>query len=119
MASAAFIYDHVPNLRELLPTTAGIPGVQYAQVSVTNLRKAQDEGWVKISGAQKLYTINGPSGKVDCELYAKGKPIPGQGVTSGARICYIDKDIYAKTGLGKKAVKPTRNAAQSAAKETE
>ena len=117
MESQAFVYNHVPNLKELLPNTGGIPGVQYAQVSTENLRKAQDEGWLKISGAQKLYTIIGPSGKVDCELYAKGKPIPGQGSGSGKRICWVDGVIYSKTGLGEQPAKAAPKA-QAAAKET-
>tara|TARA_Y100000590_G_scaffold413_1_gene607 strand:+ start:5162 stop:5530 length:369 start_codon:yes stop_codon:yes gene_type:complete len=99
MPAEEYIYDHIPTLRELLPSTAGVPGVQYAQISAKNLRRAQDEGWLKISGKQKIYTISGPKGTVDCELYAKGKPIPGQGSQSGARICYVDSEVYKGTGF--------------------
>ena len=92
-------FDHVPDLRELLPKTGGIPGVLYAQVSISNARKAQDEGWGDMHGNLAIYTITGPSGTVDCKLVCKGKPIPGQGSGSGARVCLADDTIYQLTGI--------------------
>ncbi len=107
-------YTHIPSLQELLPTTGGIPGVQYLQCSLNNLRRAQDDGWGKISGRQMVYTVEGPDGTAHCELYARGKPIPGMSSDSGARRCFLDKDIRKLTGIGKpsaavkKVIKPAK-----------
>ena len=97
-----YVYNHIPNLRDLLSTNAGLPGVEYAQVTLENLYQAQKSGWSKLSGHQKIYIIRGPKGEVACELYGKGKPIKGQNTMSGKRICWIDKAIRLKTGLGLK-----------------
>ncbi len=98
---APFTYTNgIPTLSQLLPRTAGVPGVSYLQCSTANLRRAQDEGWLRIAGReQKVYTIIGPNGSIDCELYAMGEPIPGQSHTSGARNCDIDRNIYVATGI--------------------
>lgn len=95
----ALTWHHIPSLRELLPKTGGIPGVTYLQCAVTNLRRAQDEGWGKMVGGSLVYTIVGPEGEVDCELYCKGQPITGQPSSSGARRCEVDLMIEEATGL--------------------
>jgi hypothetical protein len=105
----AYEYDHIPTLKELMPTTAGIPGVEYAQVATTNIRMAQDLGWGRICGNQKVYTITGPKGSVDCELYCKGTPIIGEDHKAGRRVCMVDKDIRAKTGLDRTYSKGVEN----------
>lgn len=94
-----YIYDHVPTLWELMPKTGGLPGVTYAQVCVQHLRAAQDDGWSKLSGGSKTYTIIGPKGEADMELVAKGDPIPGSDVYSGRRMCVVDKTVAKLTGL--------------------
>ena len=94
-----YVYDHIPSLKELIPSTGGLPGVEYAQVTTDRLWLAQKNGWSKLSGRQKIYTIRGPAGEVHCELYGKGKPIKGQSMLSGRRICWLDKTIREKTGL--------------------
>jgi hypothetical protein len=94
------VYDHIPTLNELMPQTGGIPGVTYAQIATHNLSKAQDAGYGKVSGKQLVYTIQGPNGVADCELYATGQPIPGQDTTNGRRKCYVDIDIKRATGHG-------------------
>jgi hypothetical protein len=96
----SYIYHEIPTLDQLLPSTGGIPGVEYAQITTDNLRRAQDEGWSKLTGRQMVYTIEGPNGRVDCELYGRGKPIPGQGTRSGRRRCWVDPEIRRVTGLG-------------------
>ena len=90
-------FTHVPTLRELLPQTAGIPGVKYAQVCAANAKIAQDEGWGPVHGA-KLFTINGSKGSSDMLLACTGNPIPGASPHSGARVMVLDHDIYRLTG---------------------
>ena len=68
-----YFYDHLPSLKELMPSTGGVPGIEYLMVSTTNLRRAQDEGWLRSSGSeQRVFTLEGPAGRVDCELYSRG-----------------------------------------------
>lgn len=117
-ARARYTYDHIPSLKELMPTTAGIPGVEYAQVCVHNIRLAQDLGWGRISGNQKVYTITGPTGSVDCELYCKGKPISGECPQGGRRVCSIDKEIVKLTGV-RNGPPPEREPADQPEVETE
>jgi hypothetical protein len=92
-------YDHIPTLEQLLPNTGGLPGVRYAIVSTMNMRKAQDDGWERLSGNQKIFTIVGPKGSVDCELFGKGRPMRSMDVASGRRVCLIDKDVRKATGF--------------------
>ncbi len=72
--SRPYVYNHVPDLKQLLPNTAGQPGVEYFQVACANVRRAQDQGWrptLAASGAPVLvYTIeNKETGdSIDCEL---------------------------------------------------
>lgn len=94
-----FYYDHIPQLSELL-RRGGLPGVEYAQVHVQNVVKARDPefgGWGRIRDAQ-TYTIGGPRGEVHCELLCRGKPIRGVGPDSGARVCWVDDEVYELTG---------------------
>ena len=91
-------YEHIPSLKELLPSTAGRPGVEYAQISTINARKAQDEGWSPLTGGVAFYTIKGPKGSVDCMLLGKGFPIRGQAPFGGSRTCFVDGAIYEGTG---------------------
>ena len=93
-------HDTIPTLLQLMPETGGVPGVEYLQCSTQRLRRAQDEGWVRMHGGrQKVYTIVGPKGRCDCELYARGNPIVGQSHDSGARNCEVDLEIYQITGI--------------------
>jgi hypothetical protein len=92
-------YTNIPSLEQLLPNTGGLPGVRYAIVSTSNMRKAQDDGWERLSGNQKIFTIEGPKGSVDCELFGKGKPMRSMDVASGRRVCMIDKDVRKATGF--------------------
>jgi hypothetical protein len=94
-----YTYDHIPQLKELLPTTAGVPGVTYLQCCIQNQRKAQDTGWGAISGGSRVYTIQGPKGLADMQLLCKGKPIPGGDIKSGARKCMVDAEVETLTGL--------------------
>ena len=94
-----YTYDHIPQLRELMPTTGGIPGVTYLQVTVSNQRTAQDDGWGNISGGSRIYTIIGPKGPADMQLMCKGKPIPGGDTNSGSRKCMVDANVEGITGL--------------------
>lgn len=95
-----YTYDgHIPQLRELMPTTGGVPGVTYLQVTVGNQRTAQDTGWGDISGGSRVYTIVGPKGIADMRLMCKGKPIPGGDTMSGARKCVVDAKVEDLTGL--------------------
>ena len=95
-----YTYSKIPTLEQLLPNTGGLPGVKYAIVSTSNMRKAQDDGWERLSGNQKIFTIKGPSGVVDCELFGKGEPMRGIDVSAGRRVCMIDKSIRDATGFG-------------------
>ena len=93
-----YIFDHVPFLKELLVKHRGVPGFQYLQCAVVNLRRAQDEGWLEVDNTV-IYTIRGPKGEVDMKLLCRGKRIPGQPYDSGARLCFGDKTAEALTGL--------------------
>ena len=97
-APEPYTYDHLPQLRELLKN-GGLPGVEYLQVAVHNLRLAQREGWTRVSGHQMVYTIVGPNGSCDCELFGSGEPISGQDPEGGARVCWIDMDVRQETGF--------------------
>jgi len=109
-----FVYTTVPDLWTLMPSTGGVPGVVYLQCNVTNVKRAQNEGWLHIEGRAYVYTIVGPKGRVDCQLYCKGTPIPGQGSRSGARECQVDVSIYHLTGLeeelAEESTEPKRSA---------
>lgn len=108
-----YVFNSIPSLTELLPTTGGIPGIQYAQVCVHNLKKGQNDGWQRIQGA-KVYTILGAGGRADMELLAKGKAIIGQSPDAGARRCWIDEEVYGLTGhINPKSPKETDGGAQS------
>ena len=101
----SFMFQTIPSLKELLPSTAGIPGIQYAQICVNNMKRAQNDGWKRIQGA-KIYTVLGPDGRADMELLAQGKVISGQAYDSGARRCWIDPNVYTLTGHSNPKEKP-------------
>ncbi len=100
--TSPYTFDHVPSLKELLPKTAGVPGVKYMQVCSINAKPAQDEGWGPVEGA-KMFTIEGPGGYSHMALACKGTPVPGASDKDGARIMNLDRDIYrlTKIWLGK------------------
>ena len=62
-----YVFNTIPTLRQMLPQHAGRPGVEYAIVATQNLRMAQDTGWNRMEGGQKVFTITGPNGSIDCE----------------------------------------------------
>jgi len=94
-------FNHIPNLAELLPNTKGIPGVEYLQCSVTNLMRAQKEGWKQIHDALMYSIVNpaDPTKRVDVQLVCKGDPLRSAGRNSGARLCSVDNAIPEATGL--------------------
>ena len=91
--------DHIPQLRELMPKTGGVPGVKYLQCTLGNLKLAQDDGWGNIVGGSKVFTIVGPKGSADMHLLCKGEPLPGGDVHSGVRECVVDAKVEDLTGL--------------------
>jgi hypothetical protein len=93
-----YVFDHVPDLRELLPKWRGRPGFTYLQCVTSNLRRAQDEGWVEVDNTV-IYTIEGPKGSADLKLLCRGSLTPGQPHDSGARLCYCDKAVEQLTGI--------------------
>lgn len=96
-----YVYDHVPTLRELLPTNGGVPGIEYIQVVTDNARPAQDAGWLLVDGA-KIFSIqnpNDPDLKVDVILACKGQPVRGASPHEGARVMNLDHDIYRRTKM--------------------
>ena len=93
-----WVYDHVPALGELLPKHRGRPGFEYLQCTVGNLRRAQDEGWTEVINTM-IYIIEGPKGEVSLKLLARGKPMPGQPMDSGARLCLCDLTVQELTGV--------------------
>lgn len=98
IAAAPYTYDHVPTLKELLPTTGGLPGVKYIQVCIFNAKVAQDDNWGPVENA-KLFTITGPKGSSNILLACKGTPVRGASTQEGAREMSLDEDIYKLTGL--------------------
>ena len=93
-----YTYDHVPTLKELMPSTAGLPGVKYMQVCTINVKPAEDQGWGPVSDA-RFYTIIGPKGQSHMMLASQGTPTPGASPGDGARRMYLDDDVYKLTGL--------------------
>ena len=93
-----YVFDHIPGLGELLPKHRGRPGFEYLQCCVTNLRRAQDEGWTEVENTM-IYVIEGPKGEAHMKLLARGKLIPGQPTDSGARLCLCDTVVQDLTGL--------------------
>ena len=93
-----FFDNRIPRLGDLLPQFHGQPGYVYAQVCMTNGRRAQDEGWAEVANTA-IYTIRGPNGEVHCKLYAMGRGIPGQSHASGRRVCMVDDEVEVATGL--------------------
>jgi hypothetical protein len=94
-----YTYDHIPQLKELMPTTGGVPGVTYLQCTVENRRIAQDDGFFNDTATTEIYTIVGPNGTADMDLLCRGKPIPGGCTKSGARKCMVDARVEELTGL--------------------
>ena len=97
-SGSPYVYDHVPTLRELMPSTAGLPGVIYSLVCLQNAKDAQDAGWGSVEGA-KFFSITGPRGTVSMVLACKGTPIRGASPKSGARRLLLDLDIYRMAGV--------------------
>ena len=100
-----YTYDHVPTLRELMPTNGGLPGVQYGLVCVHNQRHAQDAGWQGVEKA-KVFTIASDQGSVDMILACQGTPVRGMSPDMGARKMFVDEDVYRLTGLWPSADTP-------------
>lgn len=99
VAQKPYTYTKIPRLKQLLPRTGGLPGVEYAIISTSNMRKAQDLGWERLAGAQKIFTIEGPKGNADCELFGKGAPIRGMDTLAGVRRLSIDPEVRKVTGF--------------------
>ncbi len=97
-AMKRWTFDHIPSIKELLPQFRGLPGFEYLQCCVNNLRRAQDEGWSEVEKTV-IYTVEGPKGSVDMKLLARGHRIPGQPHDSGARLCLCDTSVQPLTGL--------------------
>ena len=93
-----FVFNHIPDLRELLPKFRGRPGFEYLQCCLINLRRAQDEGWTEVDNTV-IYIVQGPKGEANMKLMGRGQPIPGQPHNSGARLCVCDKTVEDLTGL--------------------
>jgi hypothetical protein len=96
------VFDHVPQLQELLPN-GGWPGVVYAQVCVHNLKLANDRttqpaNLRPIRGTQ-YFSIRGIRGEAQMALVGCGQPIPGSAPESGARLFFTDGEVNLKTGL--------------------
>lgn len=91
-------FEFVPTLRQLMPSTGGLPGVKYGLLAVHNQKTAQNEGWGATT-TSKIFTIKGPKGQVDVVLACKGDPVRGMSPAGGARVFLIDQDIYDVTGL--------------------
>lgn len=96
------VFDHIPSLRELMPTTGGTPGYEYAQVALANARQAQDAPldppWRPVPDA-RFYAVRGPKGTADVILLRRGTPIRGLDPQAGSRRCWVDKSILSQTGF--------------------
>lgn len=95
-------YDHIPVLKRkgkpcLLPQTGGIPGFQYAQVSGKHRKRAQNEGWLPVDNSY-TYTIIGPKGSIDMDLFCRGHRILGQSHDAGRRVMVVDTAVQEATG---------------------
>jgi hypothetical protein len=95
---ATVIFDHIPTLKELLPQFHGIPGFYYLQVAVQGKSIAEREGWAPVAD-RPTYTIMGPEGSCDMNLYCVGDRVPGVTHQSGKRTCEVDLNIREITGL--------------------
>ena len=97
-ASAMYVYDHIPQLRELLPQFRGWPGIYYLQVEVRGQSWAEAAGWKEVANSV-TYKIKGPDGECDVRLYCLGDKVPGSCHLSGKRVCEVDLNIREITGL--------------------
>ncbi len=97
-ASAMYVYDHIPQLRELLPLFRGWPGIYYLQVGVLGQSTAEADGWKEVANSV-TYKIKGPEGVCDVKLYCMGDKVPGSCHLSGKRTCEVDLNIREITGL--------------------
>lgn len=104
------IFNHIPKLgpqmvaddhTSLLPLYGGIQGFTYYQCPLHYRRAAQDDGWLAIHG-NKIYTIRGPKGQIDCELLARGARIFSSDSMASRRKMVIHPDIGGVTGLSMK-----------------
>jgi hypothetical protein len=95
---AGFVYDHIPQLKELLPQFRGWPGIYYLQVEVNGQSAAEAEGWKEVANSI-TYKIVGPKGSCDARLYCYGNKVPGVSHQSNKRVCEVDLNIMEITGL--------------------
>lgn len=97
----AIVFDHVPQLHELLPN-GGWPGVVYAQVCAHNVVAANNRvdrpaNLRPIKGAA-YYAIRGSRGMAEMALVGTGSPIPGAAPEAGARLFFTDGEVERLTG---------------------
>lgn len=100
------VYDHVPELHELL-SNGGWPGVVYAQCCVHNLKAASDRDTKPahlrpIRGAG-YYSIRGRKGIAEMALVGCGSPIQGAFPEGGARLFFTDGEVESQTGFAVRA----------------
>ena len=95
--SATPVYDHIPQLEEMLPKYRGQPGFVYAQIPAQLRIRAREEGWFDLD-TPYLYVIEGPDGEANMHLLTRGSHIPGQSPDSGARLCVVDEMVEDLTG---------------------
>lgn len=93
------IFDgYIPDLNDLMPKNGGLTGVEYAQICVHNLMKAQASGLLDVADTE-YYLIIGPNGTVTMRLMAYADTPPVQPQQAGACECYLDPDVEKHTGL--------------------
>lgn len=101
------VFDHVPHLRELMPSTGGWPGIIYAQVCVHNVANAiereENPAHLRQIRGSEYFEITGPKGTVQMALVGCGTPIPGASPNAGARLFFTDGEVERLTGHPVKA----------------
>jgi len=111
-------FDHYPNLRELGFSNGGVPGIEYAYLTSDDRRKAQSDGFgAVLGGAGTFFTVTGPKGEVDLEVWGRGRPIRGLDTNQLQPSIYVSDKAEQATGLGRLTVvdakpKETPNAVQ-------
>ena len=90
-------FTHIPSTKDLFSNN-GRSGIDYALVLTANMARATGEGYEQLT-TQNLIAIEGPKGRADVVIMAKGTPISGATSGSFQPRLFVDEGVYETTGL--------------------
>ena len=95
-------FDHYPTLTELGFTNGGVPGIEYAFLTSEDRRKAQADGFgAVLGGTGTFFTVTGPKGEVDLEVWGRGRPIHGLDTNQIQPAIFVSNKAEQATGLSR------------------